>query len=605
MPVLRKHKEKESHYISGKLPGSNQFCTWQVSNEGVKFLQQERIGEDQVFPAILLQTMRDKGYLSTAGSGFSDTISISTIGEEENDHTRAQLIVHLSNTAWSLAVKFPELSQDTIAKLNSREWQSFLLSCHIVVDNHDPLSARLFSSGKGGADSKVVPHAHPYTWKLVGSWPEHLGVSSWGTSLPGLRKDGELFRQTDTGARRILAGGAVAPGDDLIFIAHRSAAHRPLYGVPAETLAVADEWAAWSISLPAETLNSPTETWIEQLGYRISLPAWNVRLVAPALRLYGSDLPYVRSQSTVLLSITPPSEQRGKNDDVTVTAHRDAVPITNVPITKLFAQPALKAAHQAWTEAEAAPSSARYIRLVGCEKGLYRIGAVAGNVRPFFFRVVDDIENMWAEDTIRPLSLDIHLSGLTYELHAFSGSDEATVIRVGTNSALENLQISAHCAAPFAVSWISSAAPVRYENVTPESVTGLLRSLLMRVLTPSNPVTILFDAQDFGSIRLGFSLPAPTREVVDNRGEIPAATLQKLYWLRTMLAHYQNHSSELVAIPTVFHQTMRSLADNTIRRELLHMQRCPAWLLPHLVQITQELRSVGQLNHSSHHSAKE
>src|SRR5690606_3408770 len=162
---------------------------------------------------------------------------------------------------------------------------------------------------------------------------------------------------------------------------------------------------------------------------------------------------------------------------------------------------------------------------------------------------IDEPEKLGFANTVCPLSLDINISGRPYHLQAFSDSDEPSLIQIDSLSAVEDLQISAHCAVPFAMSWSSATGHEPPSNVSPEALTNKLRPLLMTALTSAAPVQILLDAGAFGSIRLRFSLVVALPEVAQDRSHIPAAMLQKLHWLCTMISQHQISSEQLAPIP--------------------------------------------------------
>jgi hypothetical protein len=593
MPILKRYKNKEGYYISGNVPGLNRICTWQVSKEGIAFLRMHSIDVDETLPVYVFKEMLSKKFLYTGGSGFAGDITVEVEEEDPYQRPQARLVVHLNNMQWSLAMHFPQLSQNAVAQLRSDEWQKLVQESRIVVDDNQTIPARQLSPGNGGSNCKVAPHTNNYTWEFLGTWPEKLGVIGWGRSLPGLNRNGELFRRIEVGAERLPSHGAVAPGDELVFIVHRSVAFQLPISIFSEKLLSADEWEAWTITIP-DRLDSTSQLWVEQLGYRITPPSWHIRLVSPVLLSYGEDFaPCVSSQSTVLLSVSPPAGYSVEQDDLVLEVKKENFLLRTVPITKLFAHSALKGDYLAWVEAQSSPSAARYICLTGCEKGLYHIRAVMGKIRPFSFRVVDEPENVEFGNTIWPLSLDISISGRTYHLQAFSDSDEPTLIQIDSLSAAEDFQVSANCTVSFAMTWSSGTRHERCSDVNPEALTDMVRPLLMAKLTSADPVHILLDAGAFGSIRLRFSLVIALAEVAQGRVHIPVPTLQKLYWLCRMISQHQISSEQLAPIPAVFHQTIRSLADDRVPKGLLNQQQCPAWLLPHLVQFTREISSLG------------
>ncbi len=519
------------------------FSTLQVSKEGIAFLMQCGVGENEMVPGRLLNYMRDMGlaftmHLATQArtppvtsptsvSSLEDTSPFLAI--EENDHR------------WSLVALFPEFPTEWIREVLSSPNASALQTCALCVDGktNNMLPVTRLWPGKGGAIWPVVPHTEPYIIEPAGPWPTSWDISEWIHTLNGLKATGTLFKGEDEGGIRLRAGVLLVPGNSYYFVVHtglsQSLQNQQVLPIPSEAepsfLGVQDGWETWKIQIPFDVKDG-IHKWCTLIGHPVEEPVWRLQLVSPPPLRYSNDgLPVVESGSEVIVAASPPSTPNEGSALSTVLAmEHDNKYITCIPIHT-----------QALQEVGLNQPPVLYFALFLKKAGIYRLRSLADRANSLVFTAVSSEFPNSPETTVkRPLALHVcvELTSSHISLYAFDTDvHQMNLFHVREH---DTPSIEVQSPVPVDLSWSYGGLHTHVQDVAPADVMKYVSEHLYGSCASRQVFNLSIDAGNFGAIQLHFTPAAEqkrehlTEFPLKSISQVPAIA-QRIRWLSRVI----------------------------------------------------------------------
>lgn len=327
MPTLSRKLDGSHYYIRAFIHAVGSIATYQVTAEGVAWLEALGIPTNRAGAQVssqLLEALQGRGWAFTRGSGLhaapvdpllallssgpGRTQSGETAGQAaarggDTGRVEAPVLAIETTNAWRLVLRCAELSPGMLPQGGIDAWTSLLAACRVravgAVSFADGLG---MWPGSGGFSLPVFPGTQPYLLEFDGPWP--LPVSdAWSTPVPALASRGTLFESPEQDGRRIASGTPIELGRHYSLVREVGAGSAPPAEFVPEPLGIVGAWEAFKLTAPDDTTPA-LQRFALELGHPVRAPRRTLRLVAPVPHRYTVQMqPVVSAGSPLLLVI--------------------------------------------------------------------------------------------------------------------------------------------------------------------------------------------------------------------------------------------------------------------------------------------------------------
>lgn len=565
MPTLYQHKGDEGYYIRGAVFSAG-IATWQVTEDGVAYLQRQGVQLGEPFSQSLMNELRQQGliYTGKTGLGYNPLVPAIQIPNYEGP----LLSLRIQNDEWCPAILFPELPG------NWKPDPIVLGSCALQVNESLVLAALKLWPGKGGAFVEVPPQAQSYTTVPNGVWPSRWDMTRWLEKVPGLESNGTIFGVGENDPLRLEKGKGIALGSTYYLVVNirsfKNKQKRPQVFPPTvrnAQLKPRGAWMAWKLDLPSSP-DDELRKWAELLGHQLILPPWKVSLLSPPPYCYTvHKLPRLQTGQQAIFALYPPNETTTNPLDLKIEHVSESEKITKEIGTLSINK-----------------SVPQFFLANMDEPGDYCIRAQTGQLIPITVKV-DSITGVDAISLqTSPLTVNVGLISQSPPLVAFSNTAGPQKIKIREKD-LRLFKIQIECPTPITVSWESQGRANRREKIAPERFWQEVHADLISALENAESFFLDIDGGNFGRFNLQLSL-----EQQVNGKEPSRAANQMVTWLQMVLPYLRaQEDTKLVQIPLQVRTALDILEGEVT--STLNTETIPAQALPYFWFLVRESKA--------------
>lgn len=535
MPRLKQSIRDGHFYIRGNLFGQR-LVTWQVSNEGVSYLQKRGRNIDDEIPPILFKELLNKGYLSTGGTGSALIVKEKTLIFAP-DYNSLHLCIRWREESWSPCVIFPELPTMWATD------PALLAQCFLELDGTSLSAVKLFP-GKGGVVVPVSPKESPYSIKSTGRWPVEWDIRRWTHDIEGFRKSGTLFEKDDD-ALRLQQGEYLILGKSYYLVFYSPSAqtitHQSLYlpsSIQKTEFSSRTDWKILELLLPNRPDDQLRE-WAAHMGYSLKEPIGQISLLAPIpFGFTAHQIPIVEVGQDLIFEISFPMNGDQDNQDIEFAMERID---KNGSVTSLS-------------------RSAKYNPILGTvylksradRVSTYRLRSESGLFAPLTFLGMDKALTPLINTLTIPLSLELKLLDRKFSISAFEKDFQNYQVFLNTSDMNLPIEVEVHCPTPVTLTWTGNGIHSQQINVDVKEVHSLIIADLWNTLKTNNCFYLALDAGTYGRIELTVVPPMHQQITKDKREKLHLSSHQLkigqwLSWI--ILADRLRTNESMVLLP--------------------------------------------------------
>lgn len=586
-------KKKDGGYIIRSFAG--RFTTLQVKAEGVAFLKDLGIDENDEVPRPLIKQLLRMGLAFTTNVVIPGELEPSAPELTTPIENGLQMAIEENEDGWSLSILFPELPLEWVRDLYSGSDAATMQACDFHLNGSDKniLPAMRLWPGKGGAACLVRPQTKPYTVEPFGPWPPSWDLHDWIQDIRGLEPTGSLFKGEGEGGVRLRAGNSIISGTSYYFVFNANTSpyliKKQILPIPSPVqprlLGRLEEWEAWAVQIP-DDVDDITREWCNQIGYPLEKPLWRLQVVSPPpLRYSSSGLPIFEVGVEAIIAVFPPPPLEGPTPTELVI-ECNTTQVAYLPIyTK---SNLLEKSHP--FEDDIKRGFPIYFALPLHSLGTYRLRSLLGRVIPLTFTTIPpaDFEVGLAALTEQPSPLKIYVRNNKSNIciRAFDSGHIKTDLPHIDEESLPTIEVD--CPSPIDVQWSYGEIHGRRQALASRDVTSYLSDPLALASTNKCMFILHLDAGNFGFLHLRF---LPLAEPVSDISLDVTAISQRVRWLSVAVPALVRQGTSTISIPGVIQQSLAQLENLLHGASLARITQVPVSLLPHLTMLARLLDS--------------